>query len=504
MSRLFCIFISVKEQVNDISKALESLLKEMQMLRRNNEAQYQMICKLNRNADAQLKEIRSLKKENDFLRKVNADLNERLSKHEKPPKNSNNSSTPPMKENLKSEIIRRTKSLREKSDKSIGGQMGHEGSTRNKSDKVDEFVNHAPDYCVDCGRDISQVESELEYTTQEIDIPLPRPIIREHRHYAKVCTCGCHNRSYVPRKGGNAVRFGRNIQALVVYYNIVQCVPYNRLQSMLKSVFSIEMSQGTIANIIQATRKKSEPIIALIKDHIANSPVVGFDESGCYCNKRLDWSWIAQTIYYTLVFRAESRSGKVLDNMFGDALKNMTAVTDRHTAYFALNFINHQICLVHILREVQYLNELDQEQQWSRELQTLLQEAIHLRNQNPEKAIDTSPWLTRLDNLLKQNVEQMKDEFRRLRNGLIKCRDYIFNFLKDPAIPSHNNDSERGFRKIKVKQKISGTFRSDHGADAFMALHSISDTAWKNKQSPFDALLAICHNEELGMISFAE
>jgi transposase len=169
----------------------------------------------------------------------------------------------------------------------------------------------------------------------------------------------------------------------------------------------------------------------------------------------------------------------------------MIAVTDRHSAYFSLNFLNHQICLAHILREVQYLNELDDKQQWSKQLQTLLQEAIHERNQNLDKKIDTSPWLTRLDNILTQNVEHLEQGFRRLKNGLIKHRDHIFKFLENPAIPPDNNGSERGIRKLKVKQKISGTFRSDKGADAFMVLHSITDTAWKNNQSPLEAINAI-------------
>ncbi|MFV0366611.1 MAG: transposase [Mangrovibacterium sp.] len=191
------------------------------------------------------------------------------------------------------------------------------------------------------------------------------------------------------------------------------------------------------------------------------------------------------------IFRASGRSGKVLDDMFGDTLKNMTAVTDRHSAYFALNFLNHQICLAHILRQTEYLCELDTKQQWSVELQSLLQEAIHERNKNPNRVIDSTTWLSRLDKILKQNVENLKVEFRRLKNGLIKCRDYVFNFLENPAIPPDNNGSERGIRKLKIKQKISGTFRSENGADASMALHSITDTAWKNNQSPFEALLAI-------------
>lgn len=295
------------------------------------------------------------------LLKENKELRKRLSKYEQPYKDSSNSSTPPSKETLKSEVARRTKSLRKKSDKPVGG---HQGSTRKMEDNVDEIIEHNSAYCQQYGNDLSDTSSEFEYATQEIDIPIIEPIIREHRHSVKVCSCGCSNRSYAPcKRGGNPITFSSNVQALVVYYSVVQCIPYERLQSMLRTVFGIQMSQGTVSNILQMAKKKEEPAIEYIKERISESPIVGFDESGCYCNKRLDWSWIAQTVYYTLVFQASGRSGKVLDDMFGDMLKNMTAVTDRHSAYFALNFLNHQICLAHILRQTEYLCELDTKQQ---------------------------------------------------------------------------------------------------------------------------------------------
>ena len=136
-------------------------------------------------------------------------------------------------------------------------------------------------------------------------------------------------------------------------------------------------------------------------------------------------------------------------------------------------------------------NELDSNQDWSKKVQELLKKAIHERNQNPSTKMNSSQWLNQLDDLLKLSLGHLKKDFDRLRNGLIKCRDYVFNFLENPAIPSNNNASERGIRKLKIKQKISGTFRSDNGADAFMTLHSVADTAWKNNQSPFDAIRAL-------------
>ena len=169
----------------------------------------------------------------------------------------------------------------------------------------------------------------------------------------------------------------------------------------------------------------------------------------------------------------------------------MVAVTDRHSAYFAINFLDNQICLAHLLRNLEYLNDLDTEQSWSKELQELLREAIHERKENPNKSIPIKGWLERLDKLLTRNLDGLRKEFNELKRGILKRRDNIFNFLEDPAIPPDNNASERGIRKHKIKQKISGMFRSETGADAFHAIHSITDTAWKNGQSPLGAIIAL-------------
>ena len=478
MSDKIAIFISVKQQVNDIAAALRSLTSQLELMQRTIDSQHAEICTLNHNVDRLLKENRELRK--------------RLEKYEKPPKDSGNSSTPPSKEPIKSEVERRTRSLRKKSDKAVGGQPGHEGTTRKMVETPDEIENIASQFCSGCGRDLSDVEGELDYVMQEIDLPPITPIYRERRFYKKVCACGCCNRDYAPRRrGGNSITFGRNIRAVATYLSVVQCMPYERLQSLFETMFNVRISQGTLANIVREMLDKSRPAIDLMERLIKESAVVGFDESGCYVNGRLNWSWIAQTTYLTLVFRGTGRGAKVLEERFGDSLKNMTAVTDRHSAYFAIDFLDNQICLAHLLRNLEYLNDIDKEQTWATEVQELLREAIHLRNEKPSDIIPKDGWLTRLDNLLKRNLDSLRKEFNELKRGIIRCRDYIFNFLENPDIPSDNNASERGIRKLKVKQKISGCFRSDTGADAFHALHSIADTAWKNGQSPLDAILAL-------------
>ena len=144
--------------------------------------------------------------------------------------------------------------------------------------------------------------------------------------------------------------------------SVVLFLPYGRIADFFEEVYGLRISQGSMVNWISQAKKSAAPAIGRIKQYIMKSSVVGFDESGCYCNKRLDWAWIAQTVYFTLVFRGNGRSSKELESRFGESLKRVTAVTDRHSAYFALHFLNHQVCLAHLLRELQYFNELDKGQ----------------------------------------------------------------------------------------------------------------------------------------------
>ena len=374
----------MKEQVTDISKVLQGMTEEMRLLRATVNQQYAEIMKLNRNINALNLEIH--KKDTELI-----NLRERLAKYEKSDKNSNNSSTPPSKERMKDEVIRRTRSLRKPSGKKPGGQKGHDGHKLSCSSIPDEIIDEVPNYCTRCGESLSDSERVLDYVTQVISIPELKPVIKEIRHYVMVCkNCGERIRT-APRRRSNNVVYDSSVKTLVVYLSVVQFLPYGHIASFLREVFGLTPSEGSLvnwANEANEAKRNAQPVIDKIKEYIKASAVVGFDESGLYCNKRLDWEWIAQTVYYTLLFRTGGRESKVLTDKFGDSLEQMTVVTDRHSAYFVLHFLNHQVCLAHLLRELQYLSELNTEQEWSGKVTNLFREAIHERNTNPNDVID--------------------------------------------------------------------------------------------------------------------
>lgn len=74
---------------------------------------------------------------------------------------------------------------------------------------------------------------------------------------------------------------------------------------------------------------------------------------------------------------------------------------------------------------------------------------------------------------------------------MVKYSGYVFAFMDNPEIPPDNNGSERAIRNFKVKQKISGLFRSKGGAEIFATLRSVIDTAIKQEQNPYHKLHAI-------------
>lgn len=462
----------------DIEKYLEEFRSEIGNLNKTVKDLSDDNARLNRRVEA--------------LNVENADLRKRLSKHEdpQPPKNSGNSSVPPSKESMGDEIKRRTSSLREKSGRKSGGQPGHEGNTRKMSEQPDETENIQPNYCRECGRELSDIDGVEEYHEECVGVRIT-PVVKRLRFLKKTCTCGCCNRvEYTRRK--NPVYLSSEIRALVVYLNIVMCMPYNRIKGFLHDVMRIDISEGSIRNFIEDAGDKADAMCDRIASELVKSHVAGADESGFYVNGRLNWAWILQNPKLTLTWIAKGRGAKEMDDRFGkDALENTVLTTDRHSAYFSMKVKGHQICIAHLLRNLNWLNELDKNQNWSARLQELLRKAVHWRNTNPETVADTTTWTESLDSLLNENLDKFKKPFRQIRNSLRKLKDHVFLFLKDPRVPSHNNASEGGIRILKVKQKRSGGFRSQSGAEDFMAIHSVADTAKKNNFSRWDAILAL-------------
>ena len=256
----------------------------------------------------------------------------------------------------------------------------------------------------------------------------------------------------------------------------------------------MEISQGTVSNILNRMRKQSLPAYHVIREAIEKSAVTGADETGEKLNGKLHWMWVFQNKLFTYIFQHPSRGKEAIDSHFPEGLPLSIIVTDRHRSYFNMETAGHQLCLAHLLRELVYLQELNKEQRWASDMLELLHDSIHHRKTIPFEEINAGSITDRLDVLLKTDLSALDPKYESLRKSLDKYREYVFTFLQNPDVPYDNNASESKIRPLKVKQKVSGMFKSDNGGDTFTQLYSIVDTARKHKQDPFLALIAVAKN----------
>jgi transposase len=442
--------------------------------------------------------IKVLEVENSHLRYklhqselANERLRVRLSHYESVKKDSHNSHIPPSKQDLSQGKLARTKSLREPSGKSSGGQVGHEGMSLEFSRKADKEEHYVPHYCPKCGKDLGASEAFLSEERWSIDLPVIVPETIVHRLYEKQCSCGCRVKAEAPACVKGFVSYGSNVKALVGYLNTEHHIPYKRLCEILRDVFDLPVSEGSIHNLLENIKNRGTPLYEEIRRRIETSPVVGADETGVKINGKSCWQWAFQTENLTYVYPDASRGKAAIDKHFPDGLPHSCLVTDRHSSYFKMKVKGHQICLAHLLRELIYLTELEPEEPWPKEMLSLLREAIHKRKTLPWEKIDRKNILERFEELLYTSLRGVNDKIENLKASLIKHRDHVFRFLFHPKIPYDNNASERSIRPLKVKQKVSGVFRSFQGATTYAVIHSLVDTAKKNRQSPFLALKVI-------------
>ena len=489
-------------QCTDIDEILRSINHRLRKLEKSDSEKTEEIGRLNRVICQKDKEIHNLKVELASSKSDLADAKTRIkelegeepaeeddssSSSEKPEKNSSNSSVPPSQESIAARELRRTKSLRKPSGKPSGGQPGHKGSTLQSVCTPDRIIKHEPAYCKCCGRPLDGIESRKIRKTQIVDIKFVVETTEE-QYYEKVCQCGCVNNCDAPNC---RIKYGDNIRALVSYLNVVQCIPFKRIAELISDLCGQRISEGTVQNILKGNSAKSDKTYDEIRKRIECAPVVGADETGAAVGKQLHWNWIFQTDALTYVYQLKSRGQEAVDSKFPNGLPHSTLVTDRKQTYFKMNVKDHQVCLAHLLRNAEYLNELDAKQDWSRRFIHLLAHAIDLRRNNTITQRKIKVLKTKMKNLLGESLSHLDDEFERFKKGILKVKDYLFTFLSNPLVPYDNNASERGVRKIKIKQKVSGCFRTDEGADDFAKLHSIAETAMKNGNSKFNAILAV-------------
>lgn len=436
-----------------------------------------------------------------------ADVEARLEKLEnQQKKNSRNSSKPPSGDGFG----KRTKSLRKKSERPSGGQKGHPGSTLEWREQVDEVVTHTVNECSECGTSLLSV-SAIDYERRQVhELPPLRLQVIEHQVEEKCCpACAEISSGTFPVDVTVPVQYGSGLRGLMMYLMNAQLLPSDRTREVLSEVFGCEVSEGTLYNARAQCHQHLAPVEQQIKQSLATAAVMHCDETGLRVNRKLWWLHVASTTELTYYFVHSKRGREAIDEMALLPTFKGISVHDGWASYFKY-LCTHALCNAHHLRELRFIAER-YEQPWADAMISLLTtlkalvDRVKADGRGALSALQltgfkvlyqalladgfrANPPPTVLANTPKKRGRTKQSPPKNLLDRLRRYETAVLAFMHDFRVPFDNNQAERDVRMMKLKQKISGCFRSADGARAFCRIRGYISTLRKQGLTVLDAL----------------
>ncbi|MBC8274219.1 MAG: IS66 family transposase [Chloroflexi bacterium] len=420
-------------------------------------------------------------------------------------KNSRNSGKPPSSDGLKKP---RTRSLRRKTGRRSGGQKGHEGHTLKMIEQPDHIQIHQASTCPHCATDLRSVEPRGCERRQVFDVPPVRIEVTEHQAEIKVCPeCGERVKGDFPSNVTQPVQYGPRIKAQASYLNNYQLIPLARTCELLGDFYGHTPAEALVLDSNAAVVDHIEPSLDTIKQQIIAADVAHFDESGLRVEGKLNWLHVASTNRLTY-YGAHPKRGQEAMKAIGILPQfEGRAVHDHWQSYFTFNNCQHALCNAHHLRELQFI--VDQyEQTWAQEMIPLLLDIKAEVDAAPLDQMSLSPgrlayFEQRYDELIDQGLQanpppdiplpkkrgrKKQSPSKNLLDRLQQRKSQVLVFMHDFRVPFDNNLAERDVRMVKVKQKVSGAFRTRNGAETFCAVRSYISTVRKHGHNVIDAM----------------
>jgi len=414
--------------------------------------------------------------------------------------NSKNSSKPPSSDGFKKSP---QSSLREKGKNPSGGQKDHEGYTLKQIDNPDKIVRHELTSCPHCQNKLTtNIVGVIK--RQVFDIPPVKMEVTEHQAEIKICSC-CKKeiRAKFPTGINAPAQYGPRIKAQAVYLGAQHFVPEDRLQVIFQDLYGAKIATATLVKFSNDLAGNLGGFCQRVLEKIKLTALKHMDETGFRIGGKTTWLHVASDENLTY-YHCSTKRKSLLEVVMG------TIVHDHWKPYYQIN-ATHALCNAHHLRELQAL--IEDKEAWAKKMKKLLLFMCKYRrffvDEIPKEKLNRLEKI--YDKIIAEGLEYHAKRRKNLiyggmftrkrypgHNLLLRLKDFrsdVLRFLHDPIVPFTNNQAEQDLRMMKLRQKISGGFRTTNGAEVFIRLRTFLSTARKQGWDIFNALASSVNGE---------
>jgi transposase len=341
--------------------------------------------------------------------------------------------------------------------------------------------------CGHCHADVSGVFQEAVHAYDRIEIPEIVPDVTRVTLYGGGCPCCARRFKASPPVGLEpGSPFGVNLRAFVLYLRFAQAIPFERLARLMSDLLGLEISEGALANMLEASGDGFAHQASLIRDRLLSGTILQSDETSARVGKKTWWTWVFHNGDSARFVVAPSRSKQVVADFLGEVRPDFW-VSDRLAAQMGWATKDHQVCLAHLIRDVQYALDAGDEG-FAPGIKKLLKQAVAIgrrraRLKDSTLALYQAKLETRLDQLLR--IEPTGEQGQKLVRIIKKFRQNLFVFVTHRDVPPTNNGSEQALRACVIFRKVTNCLRlrlpsghrSEWGARLYADVRSVIETA---------------------------
>lgn len=369
-----------------------------------------------------------------------------------------------------------------------GRKKGHPGVRRSRPERVDQRREHRLECCPHCQGELHRCHPTRTRYTEDIPENI-QPVVTEHVIHRDWCPrCKQHVEPVVTDALPGST-LGNHVLVLSAWLHY----GLGNTLSQIVEVFGHHLHTVlTPGGLVQMWHRLAEILrgwYEQIRDEALRAGVLHGDETGWRVNGKTRWLWCFSTIDLTFYMIDRCRGSPALLRFFQQEFGG-TLISDFWGAYNAVACSKRQKCLVHLLRDLEYVETYRPvNQDWpafAKKLRRLIHDAIRLWKREAVPPAEHASRRARLDRRLQELIDTPwhHADARRLIKRLRRHQNELFTFLDEPGVPFENNHAERAIRPAVIIRKNSQSNRSDRGAETQAILMSVYRTLKQRGHSP--------------------